>query len=144
MAAQKTRPNRQSVTEFLAGIDDPAKRRDCRKIASIMRAATGRRAKMWGTSMVGYGRYEYRYESGHSGHSFEVGFSPRVKNITIYIMPGFAPYEELMKDLGRYKTGKSCLYIQRLEDIDTGILSQIICRSVVEIRRRYPGLENQE
>ena len=88
--------------------------------------------------MVGYGSYEYRYASGHEGRWFEVGYSPRARNISIYIMPGFAPFKALMGKLGRYKTGKSCLYIQSLDDVDVDVLGELIHRSVAEMRRRYP------
>ncbi len=88
--------------------------------------------------MVGYGSYEYRYASGHEGRWFEVGYSPRARNISIYIMPGFAPFKALMSKLGRYKTGKSCLYIQSLDDVDVDVLGELIHRSVAEMRRRYP------
>ena len=139
MATPKTKPANIRGADFMASIGDPAKRRDCRRIAGIMRAATGCRAKVWGTSMVGFGSYSYTYASGHSGSWFEVGFSPRARNITIYIMPGFSPYKALMKKLGRYKTGKSCLYIQKLDDVDVDVLTEIIDSSVVEMRKRYPA-----
>lgn len=89
MAAPATRPTKARVADCLDAIDDPGKRRDCRTIARIMREATGKRARMWEKSMVGFGSYEYRYASGHAGSWFEVGFSPRARNIAIYIMPGF-------------------------------------------------------
>ena len=139
MAALKTRQSGGSVSAFLAAISDPGKRRDCRRLGAIMRKATGHRAGMWSGSMVGYGQYYYRYASGHEGSWFEVGYAPRAKNITIYIMPGFSPYASLMKRLGRYKTGKSCLYIERLDDIDLDILTEIINLSVAEMRERYPS-----
>jgi len=139
MANLKTQKSGGSVTAFLAGIDDPGKRRDCRRLGAVMRKATRRRARMWGPSMVGYGQYEYRYASGHEGSWFEVGYAPRARNITIYIMPGFSPYAALMKRLGRYRTGKSCLYIQCLDDIDLDILTEIINLSVAEMRERYPS-----
>ena len=139
MADLKTRPNDGSVTEFLNSIDDPAKRADCRKIAAIMRAATGARAKMWGTSIVGYGRYHYRYASGREGDWFECGYSPRAQNITLYIMPGYSPFKDLMKRLGKYKAGKSCLYIRRLSDVDVAVLEELITKSVLHLRKLYPG-----
>ena len=104
----------------------------------MMREATGRRAKMWGSSMVGYGSYRYRYASGREGEWFECGFSPRARDITLYIMPGFAKYTGLIKKLGKHRTGKSCLYIRALADVDTGVLQQLITESVAEMRRRYP------
>lgn len=138
MAELKTKPTNLKVSDFLAGVADPQKRRDCKKIGQLMRVATGKRAKMWGTSIVGYGSYDYRYASGREGTFMETGYSPRAQNITIYIMPGFDPFRALLKRLGKYKTGKSCLYIKRLSDIDEAVLTDLIDRSVKEMRRRYP------
>ena len=137
MAELKTKPTRASVTAFVNAIDDPAKRRDVKKIAAMMRRATGKRPKMWGSSMVGYGHYEYRYDSGHSGEYFVTGYAPRKQALTVYIMSGFSPFGPLMKKLGKYKTGKSCLYIKRLDDVDEGVLEELITRSVTEMRKRY-------
>ena len=103
----------------------------------MMREATGKRAKMWGTSIVGYGRYDYLYESGRSGTFMVTGFSPRAQNLTIYIMPGFSKFNSLMKNLGKYKTGKSCLYIKKLDDVDNQVLQKLITASVREMRRLY-------
>lgn len=139
MSELKTRKTGASVTAFLRSVEDPDRRRDCRRIAAMMRAATGARPAMWGPSMVGYGRYHYRYASGREGDWFECGYAPRAQNIVVYIMPGFGPFEPLMKRLGKYRTGKSCLYIKRLDDVDTDVLSKLIAESVVEIRRRYPS-----
>lgn len=139
MSELKTRKTGASVTAFLRSVEDPDRRRDCRRIAAMMRAATGARPAMWGPSMVGYGRYHYRYASGREGGWFECGYAPRAQNIVVYIMPGFGPFEPLMKRLGKYRTGKSCLYIKRLDDVDTDVLSKLIAESVVEIRRRYPS-----
>jgi hypothetical protein len=138
MADPKTRETDASVRGFLDAIADPGKRADCKAIAKMMRAATGRRARMWGSSMVGYGRYRYRYASGREGVWFECGFSPRAQAITVYIMSGFGTFGPLMKRLGKYKTGKSCLYIRRLSDVDVDVLDQLIGASVTEIRRRHP------
>ncbi len=137
MARPKTRPTESSVTEFLNGIGDKQKRADCKVIAQMMREATGKRPKMWGASMVGYGSYRYRYASGRDGEWFECGFSPRAQNITVYIMPGFRASEPLLKKLGKHKTGKSCLYIKRLDDVDQTILSRLIADSVDTVRRKY-------
>jgi hypothetical protein len=139
MAEPKTKANNASVTEFLNGINDRQKRADCRKIGQMMREATGKRARMWGGSIVGYDEYEYAYQSGHSGTGPITGFSPRAQNISVYIMPGFSKFEALLKKLGKYKTGKSCLYIKRLEDVDQKILAQLIRASVEEMRRIHCG-----
>ena len=137
MAENKTQPTRRSVTALINGIDDIQKRADAKKIAAMMRKATGARAAMWGPSIVGYGRYHYRYESGREGDFMLTGFSPRKQALTVYIIPGFKPFESLMKKLGVYKTGKSCLYIKRLSDVDEGVLEHLIVESVKHMRRNY-------
>ena len=137
MAGLKTQKTKASVSEFLNGVADKQKRADCKAIARMMRAATGKRASMWGPSMVGYGSYHYKYASGREGDWFECGFSPRAQNITVYIMPGFSGFAPLMKKLGKHKTGKSCLYIKRLEDVDADVLAELIEASVKHIREKY-------
>lgn len=138
MAELKTKPTKARVGDFLNAIEDSQRRADCKSIARMMREATGKRAKMWGTSMVGYGLYRYKYASGRRGEWFECGFSPRARDITLYIMPGFKKHALLMKKLGKHKTGKSCLYVKQLADVDTDVLQQLINESVAEMRRRYP------
>jgi len=137
MAENKTQPSKVSVVAFLNAIDDKRKRSDCRKIAAMMRKATGSRARMWGTSIVGFDSYHYKYASGCEGDWMLVGFSPRKQNLVVYIMPGFKDFGALMKNLGKYKTGKSCLYIKKLEDVDEGTLEKLIDRSVKVMRKRY-------
>jgi hypothetical protein len=138
MAEPKTKASKASVTDFLNSVADKKRRADCKAIAKMMRDATGKRAKMWGPSIVGYDSYDYKYESGRAGTFMQTGFSPRARNITVYIMPGFDKFAPLMKKLGKYKTGKSCLYINSLEDVDQKILARLIRDSVKEMRRRYP------
>jgi hypothetical protein len=94
-------------------------------------------AKMWGTAIVGFGTYHYKYDSGREGDSPKVGFSPRAQNLTLYIMPGFNRYPELMEKLGKYKTGKSCLYVKKLEDIDSDILQELITESINYMTNKY-------
>lgn len=137
MAKNKTQQTNASVTGFLATIADRQKRADCKAIAKMMRDATGKRAKMWGPSIVGYDQYDYQYASGRSGSFMITGFSPRARNISIYIMPGFSKYDALMKKLGKYKTGKCCLYINRLDDVDQKVLARLISESVKDMRRRH-------
>lgn len=137
MAENKTKPTSISVTEFLRGIEDPDKRRDAKKVSAMMRAATGSRARMWGSNIVGFGQYHYKYESGREGDFMITGFSPRKQALTLYIMPGFKSQAALMKKLGKYKTGKSCLYIKRLSDVDEAILQRLITDSVKLMRRKY-------
>ena len=137
MAANKTRPASGSVSAFTAAIGDPRMRADARKVAAMMRRATGKRARMWGPSMVGYGSYHYRYESGREGDFMITGFSPRKQALTVYIMPGFSRFAKLMSKLGKYKTGKSCLYIKRLDDVDETVLEELIRESVDYMRAHY-------
>ena len=137
MAEPKTKKTGASVTAYLNAITDERKRADCKTIAKMMRNATGKRSNMWGGSIVGYGSYDYKYASGREGTWPICGFSPRAQNISIYIMPGFSKFEKLMKKLGKYKTGKSCLYIKKLEDVDQKVLKDLITGSVKEMRRIY-------
>jgi len=137
MAELKTKPTRQSVSDFLSSIDDRKKRAECRILAKMMRQATGNRARMWGTSMVGFGTYDYKYKSGHEGSWPLVGFSPRKQNLTLYIMPGFSNFDKLMSQLGKFKTGKSCLHIKSLDDVDQKKLKALIADSVKYMKRKY-------
>ena len=133
MAELKTRPTGASVTAFLAGVDDPAKRRDAKKVGAMMRRATGSRARLWGPSIVGYGRYQ----TDNAGEWMLTGYSPRKQALTVYIMPGFESFKGLMNKLGKYKTGKSCLYIKRLSDVDEQVLEDLIRKSVELMKKRY-------
>ncbi len=137
MAENKTKATKLSVTGFINSIDDMQKRADARKVAAMMRKATGKRAKMWGSSIVGYGTYHYKYESGREGDFMVTGFSPRKQALTVYVMPGFSHFDKLMAKLGKYKTGKSCLYIKRLSDVDEKVLERLIDSSVKHMRKKY-------
>jgi hypothetical protein len=137
MAGNRTVPTGAGVTAFMATISDPGRRADAKKVAAMMRRATGRRARMWGPSIVGYGSYHYRYASGREGDFMITGFSPRKQALTIYIMPGFSRFDTLMSKLGNYKTGKSCLYIRRLADVDETVLERLIEESVGYMRAHY-------
>ncbi len=139
MAEPKTRKTSASVDEFLAAIDDETRREDCRTVAELMRAATGAEPAMWGASIVGFGKYHYKYASGREGDWFLAGFSPRKEALTLYIMPGFSDYDALMGKLGKFKTGKSCLYLKRLDDVDLPTLKRLIEESVRHMRRQYPS-----
>ena len=137
MAEPKTKQNNASVTTFLGAIEDKQQRSDARKLSSMMRAATGSRAKMWGASIVGFGRYHYKYASGHEGDCFVAGYSPRKQSFSIYVMAGFSGCEKLMAKLGKHKTGKSCLYIKRLDDVDEAVLMKLIDKSAKYMQRKY-------
>jgi len=138
MSEMKTRVTKQSAATFVKDIQQDQKRRDCQAIMKIMHRVTGKRATMWGTSIVGYGKYHYQYASGREGEMCLTGFSPRAQNIAVYIMPGFELFKAELKKLGKHKIGKSCLYLKSLQDIDLGILEELISASVVEMRKRYP------
>ncbi len=137
MAELKTKKNEADVEKFLGAIPDEKKQRDCFVILKLMRQITGKDPKMWGSGIVGFGDYHYKYESGREGDWFLVGFSPRKQNISLYIMSGFDGQSDLMKKLGKYKTGKSCLYIKAYEDVDAEVLKELITRSIVHLKKRY-------
>jgi hypothetical protein len=137
MAELKTKPSKASVTAFINGISDPVKRSDVKKISSMMRKATGNRAKMWGTQIVGFGSYRYTNTAGKDFEWMLTGFSPRKQALSVYIMTGFPRFDALMKKLGKYETGKSCLYIKRLDDVDEHILQKLIDESVKRMRKVY-------
>jgi len=130
MAEPKTKKTKASVAEFLNAIEDPQKRKDSKTIVKMMKEATGNKPAMWGAGMVGFGNYHYKYASGREGDWFLTGFAPRKQDLTLYIMDGFKSYKPLMKRLGKYKTGKACLYIKRLDDVDVVALRELITRSV--------------
>jgi hypothetical protein len=130
MAELKTKQTDESVTAFLNNIADEQKRKDAFAISKIMQTATKSPPKMWGSSIVGFGTYRYKYASGREGDWMLVGFSPRKQNLTLYIMAGFEQYGALLKKLGKYKTAKSCLYINRLDDIDLPTLKELVKQSV--------------
>jgi len=126
----KTKVNNASVTDFLNSVADEQKRNDSFEILKMMKQVSKEDAKMWGTSIVGFGSYHYKGASGREGDWMLIGFSPRKQNITLYIMPGFDHYQELMKNLGKYSTGKSCLYIKRLSDVDVNVLKELMTASL--------------
>lgn len=130
MAELKTKVTNESVTDFLNKVTDKGRRADCFAVLEIMKDVTGEEPKMWGPSIVGFGRYHYKYQSGREGEWMITGFSPRKGDLTLYIMPGLDAFPDLMKRLGKFKTGKSCLYIKKLEDVDPGVLRQLVKQSV--------------
>lgn len=137
MTELKTRVNEASVEEFLKSVKDEGTREDCYKIIEIMSKATKAPPKMWGTSIVGFGSYHYKYASGREGDWMLAGFSPRKQNLTLYIMSGFEEYDSLLRKLGKHSTGKSCLYIKRLADVDMKVLKEIVTRSVKHMRQTH-------
>lgn len=133
MAENKTQENDGSVEAYLNSVENEQKRQDSWTVLKLMTEVTGEPAKMWGDSIVGFGQYHYKYESGREGDFFLTGFAPRKQSLTLYIMGGFDQYDELMSKLGKHKTGKACLYIKKLEDVDMGVLETLIDRSVKHV-----------
>jgi hypothetical protein len=130
MAELKTKKTKASVAAFLKKIADPQRRKDCQTVLDLMKHATGEEPKMWGSSIVGFGTYHYRYASGREGDWPIIAFSPRKTDLTLYITPGFEKAEPLMAKLGKYKTGVCCLYIKKLDDIEIPVLKKLIAKSV--------------
>ncbi|WP_306213114.1 DUF1801 domain-containing protein [Actinoplanes sp. RD1] len=126
MAEPKTTPNDASVAAFLAAVADPRRRADATAVCALMSEATGEPATMWGSSIVGFGRYHYRYASGREGEWPAVALSPRKQALTLYVSPDFAGHDELLARLGPHSVGKSCLHLKRLADIDEHVLRELV------------------
>ncbi len=139
MAEAKTKPNDQSVEGFLNKVPDDQKRQDSFAILELMKQVTGEEPIMWGDSIVGFGTYKYKYASGKEGEWPVTGFSPRKQNLTLYIMSGFDEYDDLLENLGVHSTGKSCLYIKKLEDVDQDVLRDLVSKSVVHMEATNAG-----
>lgn len=135
----KTRPTTAAVGRFLEGIEADAVRVDCLALVQMMRAASGCEPVMWGPSIVGFGAYHYVYESGREGDSFIIGFSPRKKNISLYLAGGLEPVAEELAKLGKHETGKGCLYIRSLADVEGKSLKAILAKSWREGAKRNPA-----
>jgi hypothetical protein len=135
MADLKTQPTGQSVEAFLNSVENEKRRQDCFTLLSLMQEVTRSEPRMWGDSIIGFGSYHYKYESGREGDWFVAGFSPRKQNLTLYIMAGFDHYDDLLSKLGKYKTGKSCLYVNRLEDVDMRTLRELVQQSVEHVSK---------
>lgn len=140
MPEAKTKPTKVSVTQFIASVPDERRRAEARALLKVFKAATGKRPRMWGPSIVGYGSYHYKYESGHEGDCFLAGFSPRKAAMTVYIVSGFKEFGPLLKKLGKHKKSVSCLYIPRLSDVDLKVLEVMIRRSVAAVKKRATTL----
>jgi len=138
MAELKTQKTEASVEEFLQAVEPERKRKDAQTICALMEEATGAKPKMWGASIIGFGDYTYTYENGRTNDWMLIGFSPRKQNLTLYIMPGFEAYETLLAKLGKYKTGKACLYINKLADVDLDLLKALITQSVAHMKATNP------
>ena len=140
MAELKTKKSNASVKKFLDSVPDQKKRQDSFVILDLMKKITKEEPKMWGPSIVGFGNYHYKYESGREGDWFITGFSLRKQNLTVYIMSGFKKFEKLLEKLGKYKLGKSCLYINKLEEVDIRILEKLVFESVKYMLQKYKNI----
>ncbi len=137
MAENKTRPTDANVDAYLSAIEDDARRKDCEAISALMAKITRCPPRMWGTGIVGFDSYHYKYVSGHEGDACVTGFASRKGDISVYLSASGAEQEALLARLGRHKMGKACLYIRRLSDVDMGVFEQLIAGSVVEVKQRY-------
>ena len=137
MAEPKTKPTKQSVSAFLKSVPDEQRREDAAKLIELMRAATKEDPVMWGPSIIGFGSYRYHYGSGREADWPITGLSPRKQNLVVYVMPGFAEYEDLLAKLGKHTTGASCLYIKRLSDVHLPTLKTLITRSVAAMKKKH-------
>ena len=138
MAENKTQGTEQSVDDFIAGVAHPTRQADARQLDDLFRKITGWQPRMWGPTIIGYGQYHYTYASGREGDSLATGFSPRKASLSIYIMPGYADFSAILTRLGKHKTGKSCLYINKLADIDIAVLEELIRAGLLDLGKRWP------
>lgn len=136
MAEQKTKATTASVSGYIAAIKDEQRRKDCKALSSLIAKATGLKPKMWGTAIVGFGSYHYKYDSGHEGDSCVVGFSSRASAISVYVM-AFEGRDAMLGKLGKHKAAKGCLYLKSLGDVDAKVLSQIVKSGAASIKKRY-------
>lgn len=136
MAEPKTKATKASVAAFLAAIPDEQRRKDCKAVAKLMQEATGEKPVLWGASIVGFGAYRYEYASGGTGDWPVVAFSPRKNDLTLYLMAGFERHADLMAKLGRHRTGKSCLYLRQLADVDIAVLKELVGLSVAAMEKK--------
>ena len=137
MAANKTQPTKQSVESFINAVENEQRKKDGFEVLELMKEITGEDPVLWGPSLIGFGKYHYKYESGREGNFFRTGFSPRKTALTLYIMSGFSRYDDLMNKLGKYKTGKSCLYVKKLDDVDLEVLRELIEESLKFMKEKY-------
>jgi len=138
MAENKTQPTTADVPAFLNAVAHPVRRADALALDALFQEITGWQPRLWGSSIIGYGQYHYRYASGREGDFLATGFSPRKANLSIYIMPGYQEYDEILARLGKHKTGKACLYINKLADIDMTVLAELIRAGLDDLARIYP------
>jgi hypothetical protein len=138
MAENKTQATPASVSDFIAAVDHPTRRADAETLDALFRRVTGWQPQMWGPSIIGYGEYHYVYDSGREGDFLATGFSPRKANMSVYIMPGYADFSDILARLGKHKIGKSCLYINKLADVDLSVLEELICAGLRDLAAKWP------
>ncbi|MBE1555529.1 DUF1801 domain-containing protein [Sporosarcina limicola] len=138
MYEQKTKETDNDVIEFIEDVDNPKKRADAYKLLAIFEETTGYEAKMWGPSIIGFGTYHYVYQTGHEGDAPLVGFSPRKAKISLYFATGDTEREEILARFGKHTTGKACVYINKVDDVDTDVLRELITQSVTFLQTLYP------
>ncbi len=141
MSTNKTQANDASVIKFLTAVTPEQKRQDAFSLLEMMERLSGYTATMWGPSIVGFGSYHYRYDSGREGDFMRIGFSPRKANLSIYMMAGIEHHQDLLAQLGKHKTGKSCLYINHLKDIKLKVLEQLVVKALEYLAEKYPENE---
>lgn len=139
MAENKTKPTAVSAAAFIDAVPDPVRRADAKTLCAMMERISGEPAKMWGPTIVGFGSVHYKYDSGHEGDMGRLGFAPRKTELVVYFVGGFARHEALLAKLGKYKTGKSCLYIKRLSDVDEDVLEALVREGLAYVDATYPG-----
>ena len=138
MTQNKTVQTDESVDEFIASITHPTRRQDAAVLVDLFFVTTGYAPKMWGDSIVGFGQYHYRYATGREGDFLATGFSPRKSNLSIYIMPGYGDFSDILQNLGKHKLGKSCLYVNKLANIDLDVLAQLITAGLERLDQIWP------
>lgn len=138
MSENKTKPTDLSPADFVATVEHPTRRSDAETLLDLMSKVTGWEAKMWGPAIIGFGEYHYKYESGREGDFMRTGFSPRKQNMVVYIMPGYTNYDPILDRLGKHKKGKSCLYINKLADVDLEVLEELIQAGLDDMAKKYP------
>jgi hypothetical protein len=138
MAENKTQPTSIDPKSFIQAIDHPTRRADGMVLLELMTKITGWDATMWGPSIIGFGRYHYKYDSGREGDCHRTGFSVRKANLVVYIMPGYTDFSEILSRIGKYKMGKSCLYINKLADVDLAVLEELIRAGLDDMAKKYP------
>lgn len=138
MTQNKTLPTTVAVEEFIAGVPHATRQADALVLDAMFRRITGYEPRMWGPTIIGYGKYHYVYDSGREGDCNATGFSPRKANLSIYIMPGYNDYSEILSRLGKYKIGKSCLYVNKLADIDMDVLEELVRAGLTDLNKQWP------